>query len=166
MLKAAVVAFALAGMTGPAFAQSLASPGETTSPMEDAMAAAFWPCFNLATDTTTSNARKVEICTAAIVELDKAAASKTPTERELNTQLALRAQLHSRIMTHYLHIDTVRSKRTCDQAEAAFADIGRVKGQQLRGFQQILPDLLASAKSMAKTCRADFGTPAGAPAVD
>jgi hypothetical protein len=154
----AVLLLAVQGAVGaPAWAQTPA-----TADLFDAASNA---CQTANQDKTTLPQDDLAICGPALARIDEIyAAIAAPTQHETNLHHMYRAFAQTMIGGSYAEIDKVRSARVCTQAEASWAELAKiVDAQSPPDYAQAYVAMRTAAVGSITKCRAEMGTPPGAP---
>lgn len=162
-LRSSLCAMLIFGAALPASAQHKSSEFETVS------LAVYGPC-NRATFTDVATATQGEAaCIKLLSDMDvvKQAAGANVTAHDMNIFHLLKSAGALRVGRAYLMLDNnVRTARVCQRAEEAWTHGAMVDVTASPAeYTNLMKPMLTDAAGLARTCRAEFGTPAGAAAL-
>ncbi len=107
----------------------------------------------------------VTACLAAVVDMSQLRTGRAqPTVDDENVFGAMVSLAHAAIGTSYGVIDGARSKRSCDEAEAAWAAASKIDlAASVSTHADDMKVMRDDARSIAEICRRSFGAPVAAP---
>lgn len=141
------------------------APAWAQTPTADLLDAAIAPCLAVNQDETNPPEDDVAVCAPILVTIDGIhAAIAAPTQHDANLRHMYRAFVQTTLGGAYARLDQVRSRRVCTQVEVSWAELAKiVDAQSPPAFAEAFVAMRAAAVTSVTQCRAEIGTPPGAP---
>lgn len=157
---------ALAGALVALVASAPAS-AQAPTPTIDLLDAAIAPCLAANQNKTNPPQDDLAVCAPMLGSIDAIHGGlAAPSQHDANLRHMYRAFVQTMIGGAYAEMDKVRSARVCTQSEQSWAELAMlVDAQSPADFAEAYAAMRTAAVATITKCRAEMGTPPGAPSL-